>query len=152
MHAASTATDRPVVLVVDDTLPVRLLVSRALTDAGYHVLTAPDGQSAITLIEGHRAPPDLVVTDLRMPVMRGEHLAQWLRQRYPHLPIVFMSGFGPEDDDELAGPFLPKPFTPDVLCALVRETLAGRPGLIANSRPARHPIAAISPAADVARR
>jgi two-component system cell cycle sensor histidine kinase/response regulator CckA len=123
--AAATHAPRPLVLVVDDALPVRLVMARTLTDAGYDVLTAPDGLSATTLIQGLRNPPDVVVTDVKMPAMGGEALAAWLVQHYPTLPMIFVSGFA-GDHEELPGPMLPKPFTCEALSALVGRTLAGR--------------------------
>ena len=115
---------RPLVVVVDDTLPVRLLVSRALSEAGYDVLTAPDGQVAVTLLQGLRQPPDLVVTDLRMPAMDGEALGRWVMLHYPHVPLVFISGFVPEDTGELPGTFLSKPFTPETLLEHVQRAIS----------------------------
>ena len=121
----ATPAPRPLVLVVDDALAVRLVMARTLTDAGYDVLTAPDGQSATTLIQGLRVPPDVVVTDVKMPAMGGEALAAWLSQHYPQLPVIFVSGFA-GDYVDLPGPLLPKPFTSETLSALVGRTLAGK--------------------------
>jgi two-component system, cell cycle sensor histidine kinase and response regulator CckA len=127
MTSASPSPDRPLVLVVDDAHAVRLMMSRTLTEAGYHVLSAPDGQSAINVLLGHRLPPDLVVTDLRMPGVDGEALAAWLATHYPSLPVAFVSGFPAEALEELPGPLLKKPFTPAALCGLVQGVLAQRP-------------------------
>jgi len=110
------------VLIVDDTLPVRLMISRILSQAGYRLATAADGASAIALIEG-RGPPGLVVTDLRMPLMRGEAFARWLVRHYPGTTLLFMSGFGPEDDEHLPAAPLRKPFTPEALLGAVRRAL-----------------------------
>jgi len=125
--SGSPAPSRPLVVVVDDTLPVRLMTARALTMAGYDVLSAPDGAAAVTLIQGLRTPPDLVITDLRMPAMDGEALGRWVMVRYPRVPLVFISGFVPEDTGELPGAFLSKPFTPEVLLSVVQGALAGAP-------------------------
>ena len=115
--------DRQLIVLVEDLLAVRHVVARELRDAGYDVLTAPDGTSAVTLIEGLRAPPDLVIIDLRLPTMQGDQLGTWLTLRYLRLPIVFISGF-PTVAEHLPGPLLRKPFTAEELCAVVQEELA----------------------------
>jgi len=117
---------RPLLVVVDDTLPVRLLISRTLSEAGFDVLTAPDGAAAATLILSLKSPPDLVITDMRMPAMGGEELGRWIGLRYPQVPLIFISGFVPEDTGELPGTFLSKPFTPEVLLETARHTLSSR--------------------------
>jgi two-component system, cell cycle sensor histidine kinase and response regulator CckA len=122
----SPLPSRPLVVVVDDALPVRLMTARTLTMANYDVLTAPDGAAAVTLILGLKTPPDLVVTDLRMPAMDGEALGRWVTSSYPEVPLVFISGFGQEFTGELPGALLSKPFTPDVLLKAVRDALASR--------------------------
>ena len=58
--------------------------------------------------------------------MDGEALAAWLAKHYPRVPVIFVSGFPSEAPGELPGPLLAKPFTPEALCAIVRETLARR--------------------------
>jgi CheY-like chemotaxis protein len=128
--SGSPLPSRPMVVVVDDTLSVRLLISRALTATGYDVLTAPDGAAAATLIQGLRTPPDLVITDLRMPTMDGQALGHWVLSHYPTVPMVFVSGFVPEDTGELPGAFLSKPFTPETLLQVVEQARARRPGLV----------------------
>src|SRR3954449_4003441 len=124
MPSSSCQDDRPLLVVVDDAPRVRQVVSRALTDGGYDVLAAPDGLSAVALIQGHRILPDLVITDLHMPLMRGEQFARWLRHHFPQIPIVFMSALGFGDGADLPGLFLPKPFTPAELCGTVAMVLA----------------------------
>jgi len=119
---------RPLVVVVDDALPVRLLTARMLRDAGYDVLSAHDGIAAVTLIQGLRVQPDLVITDLRMPAMSGEALGRWLQAEYGHLPVLYMSGFVPQDTGELPGFFLSKPFTTDTLLSLVRQAIGRTEG------------------------
>jgi CheY-like chemotaxis protein len=120
---------RPLVIVVDDALALRLVLVRALTEAGFDALSAPDGSAAATLILGLKQEPDAVVTDIRMPVMDGERLASWLAQRYPRMPVIFISGFV-ENDATLPGPLLTKPFEPGVLCGLVRSAIASQQGSV----------------------
>jgi two-component system cell cycle sensor histidine kinase/response regulator CckA len=123
MAAFSSPTSRPLIVVVDDAPSARVIVSRALTEAGYDVLTAPDGLSAVALIQGLHILPNLVITDLHMPNMRGEQLAYWLHQHFPQVPVLFMSAFECEGGADLRGYLIPKPFMPGELCAAVDQIL-----------------------------
>ena len=114
--------DRPLVVVVDDMMPVRLVVVRALTDAGYDVRSAPDGSAAAMLILGLKREPSVVVADVRMPIMGGEQLASWLGHHFPRVPVIFISGFL-NPDPSYPGPVLSKPFTSEQLCDLVRQVV-----------------------------
>src|SRR5262245_64837467 len=81
------------VLVVDDEEVVRILISRALTEAGYRVLLAIHGVNATAILEQDTPAVDLVICDLVMPVMTGRDLARWLGAHRPELPILFISGY-----------------------------------------------------------
>jgi two-component system, cell cycle sensor histidine kinase and response regulator CckA len=72
---------------------VRTLVHRVLSDAGYTLLTARDGQEALDLFDVHAARIDLVLTDLLMPRLGGRVLTEHLRTARPDLPVVAMSGY-----------------------------------------------------------
>jgi CheY-like chemotaxis protein len=118
----------PTVLVVEDEDLLRAGIRRLLQSEGYNVLEAPDGATALQLLDG--TPPGhvaLVLTDLRMPVMDGRQLAAALARRRPSLPIVFMSGFTAQLMDlRLVSPglaFLAKPFRNDDLLAAVKRQL-----------------------------
>ena len=101
---------RHTVLLVEDELPVRMVLSRTLEEAGYRVVTASNGQEALRLAE-QQVGFDAVITDLAMPRMSGQELAARLAQRTPTLPMLFISGFGASADRaELPGPLLLKPF------------------------------------------
>lgn len=80
------------ILVVDDETVIRQSFQDQLEDIGYRVLTAENGQVAIDLITQSR--PDLVLTDLRMPVMNGLDLIRHCQQVSPDLPIIVISGAG----------------------------------------------------------
>ncbi|MET0029165.1 MAG: EAL domain-containing protein [Candidatus Thiodiazotropha sp.] len=80
------------ILVVDDEAVIRHSFQDHLEDIGYEVITADNGQTAIELIR--QSPPDLVLTDLRMPVMNGLDLIRQSRQLAPDLPIIVISGAG----------------------------------------------------------
>src|SRR5882724_10983603 len=109
----------PRILVVDDEPIVLTLMGRALTDAGYGVLSATSGIAALELAATALPQVDALVTDLQMPQMGGEALAAALRQTDPNLPILFVSGFNGGPAPNLPGPFLAKPFTPDQLVSAV---------------------------------
>jgi CheY-like chemotaxis protein len=115
------------ILVVDDEEAVRRLASRMITWMGNQVLEARHAREALATIEEHNGPIHLVVTDIKMPGMNGRELGRIIEQRWPGLPILYMSGFASEvfRDGllEPGAPFLPKPFTQDDLAARVRATL-----------------------------
>jgi two-component system cell cycle sensor histidine kinase/response regulator CckA len=117
------------VLVVEDEDALRANIRRLLEAAGYQVVEAPNGASALQLLDDSAAPPvGLVLTDLRMPIMDGRQLASALARRRPSLPIVFMSGFTAQLMDlRLVSPnlaFLAKPFRDQDLLAAVRSQIA----------------------------
>ncbi|MFQ3598653.1 MAG: response regulator [Chloroherpetonaceae bacterium] len=102
------------ILVVDDEDLMRDLLSDALSDA-FNILSASDGEEALKLYVQHQEKIALVITDLIMPKMRGDELAERLREINPSLPIIFISGYEREikTDALLAkgrAAFLPKPF------------------------------------------
>ena len=120
--------DTRTVLVVEDEDAVRIGIRRLLQDEGYTVLEASNGAKALQLLDEMEAGAvDLVLTDLRMPVMDGRELAAALARRHPSLPIVFMSGFTAQLMDlRLVSPhlaFLAKPFRNDDLLAAVKSQL-----------------------------
>jgi CheY-like chemotaxis protein len=114
----------PTILVVDDEPQVRRLASRALEQAGYRVIQATDGLEALGLFTDD-ASIDLLVTDVRMPHTDGIVLAAALRRRYPHVPVLFISGF-PRGTEPAPEPFLAKPFEMQALCDRVTALLAER--------------------------
>ena len=78
------------VLVIDDDDSIREFVSLALADEGYDVHSATDGQAALNLIATD--PPDLILLDMRMPVMDGWEFARRYRERPgPQAPIVVIT-------------------------------------------------------------
>jgi CheY-like chemotaxis protein len=77
-------------LVVDDDAGIREITSAMLAEEGHEVRTAEDGQQALELLPQFR--PDLVVTDLSMPRMSGYELLRIMRERFPQLPVIVVSG------------------------------------------------------------
>ena len=120
---------RPTVLVVEDEAALRAGIRRLLQDEGYEVIEAENGATALQLLEESASQTiNLVLTDLRMPVMDGRQLASALARRRPSLPVVFMSGFTAQLMDlRLVSPnlaFLAKPFRNEDLLAAVKTQLA----------------------------
>jgi two-component system, cell cycle sensor histidine kinase and response regulator CckA len=122
------AVSSPIVLVVEDEDPLRFAIRRLLQNEGYTVLEAQNGARALELMTGTEAAGvNLVLTDLRMPVMDGRRFASALARMRPSLPIIFMSGFTAQlMDMRLVSPhvaFLAKPFRNDELLATIRTHL-----------------------------
>jgi CheY-like chemotaxis protein len=124
---AGGANPGEVVLVAEDEPGVLTMTARALREAGYTVVEAQNGREALDIVERHTGRMDLVLADVAMPDMDGLELADALRQRYPDVPVLLMSGAtgeGADTDPESAGAlFLQKPFSPDGLAAKVRALI-----------------------------
>jgi two-component system, cell cycle sensor histidine kinase and response regulator CckA len=116
------------VLVVDDEDTVRRVVCRMLTSRGVRVLEASTPAVACGLFEQH-AQIDLLVTDIRMPLMTGPELARRLVDQRPDLPVLFISGYAPPGDVDLENPrvrLLRKPFPASRLFANISDLLGSR--------------------------
>jgi CheY-like chemotaxis protein len=115
------------VLLVEDDEAVRALACTVLSRHGYQVVEASDGQEALDLVQGRIEPVNLLITDVIMPHLNGLDLYRQLRQQWPDLRVLFMSGYteGEIDADVIAGGagFLQKPFTPEIFSQKVRELL-----------------------------
>jgi len=80
------------ILVVDDEEIMRNLLDKLLSIEGYNILTAVDGQDALEVIAKENV--DLVVSDMKMPRMDGFELLKNLRNNYPDIGVVIMTGYG----------------------------------------------------------
>jgi CheY-like chemotaxis protein len=86
---------KPAVLVVDDDPGMRRLISTVLEGAGFEVHEAEDGLAALAILGG--LLPDAIISDLSMPRMSGYELVPVIRRRFPHIPVVVLSGsVGPD--------------------------------------------------------
>lgn len=117
-----------IILLVEDEDVVRNLARRVLSDHGFSVLEARQGEEALVLSELHEGPIHLLLTDVVMPEMSGRQLAQNLELLRPDMQVLYMSGY--TDDTVLRYgvqedrvPFLQKPFTPNGLVAKVHQVL-----------------------------
>jgi len=111
------------ILVVDDDPAVRALVAAQLEELGHQVLTADGAAEALTLLETAQATPtkvQLVISDVMMPITDGCKLAQQVRDRWPNLPVMFMTG--QSEDPRLKGEqVIAKPFNLAALTIALQE-------------------------------
>ena len=114
------ATRPPSILVVDDDHHLCEVLVELLTDAGYMVRCAHDGEAA--WIEIQARAPDLVLSDITMPRLDGVSLARRLVEAGSGIPIILMSA-GPHDGVMVSGPFVRKPFEVDALLTCITRTL-----------------------------
>lgn len=116
------------VLVAEDDDPVRETVRRGLELGGYRVATAVDGADALDRLR-ERPAPDLLLTDIKMPVMDGIELALTVARQWPRMPVLLMTGFADQREraaglEALIAGILHKPFTLDQLRIAVGEALS----------------------------
>jgi CheY-like chemotaxis protein len=117
-----------VVLVAEDETLVRLLANDILTEAGYRVLEARDGQEALTILEVH---PNIqaLFTDVTMPSLDGLSLARIVSERWPEIGIVITSARALPSELPRTARFLSKPYSADAvldeLAAIISDS-AGR--------------------------
>jgi CheY-like chemotaxis protein/two-component sensor histidine kinase len=116
------------ILLAEDEDVLRALLARMLSDNGYRVLAAADGEQALDLARKHPDAIDLVLTDVVMPRMSGKGLAEEILSTRPSAKVLFMSGHIDQQivrDGLLDGSvgFLQKPFSPRALLSLMRKVL-----------------------------
>jgi CheY-like chemotaxis protein len=119
---SSMESRRQTILVVEDDAILRGILAQALTDEGYVVLTADDGEPALAISSALRL--DLVVTDLLLPVMDGLELADRLSRLEAPPPVLFISGVISRRN--VPGPVLTKPFGPSAFLEQVARMLPSR--------------------------
>jgi len=116
------------ILLVEDEPDLREMVREILLGYNYKIVEAGSGIDALNIWDEFDGQIDLLLTDMVMPDgMNGRELAGLLRRRKPDLNVIYSSGYSdallPGDSDELDGLFLPKPYRPQELAALVRSCL-----------------------------
>ena len=129
--AEAAAATAETVLLVEDEDAVRLMANKLLQRRGYRVLLAENGEEALRVAGAHPGSIEVLLTDMTMPRMSGLELARRMSERYPGIPIVFMSGYTEQPvPDGLIGEsptlFIHKPFSLDVLIQAIRDAVALR--------------------------
>ncbi|WP_284359628.1 ATP-binding protein [Candidatus Phycosocius spiralis] len=117
------------ILLVEDEEGVRNIACRLLTQRGYQVTAAADGEEALEILEHEPDYFDLVLSDVVMPGLDGPSLLKAAKPYLGHARVVFMSGYAEQDfaqtlEDERSISFLPKPFTLAQLAERVKMELA----------------------------
>ena len=126
---AVVQADKPLVMVVDDSLTVRRITSKLLSREGFEVLTARDGVDALELLETEM--PDVILLDIEMPRMDGFEFTKNIKanERTAGIPIVMITSRTAEKHRNLAKDlgvdlYLGKPFQEEELLRHLREMLA----------------------------
>jgi CheY-like chemotaxis protein len=118
---ASCVAKSAVVLIVEDEVLIRMLLSDVLRQAGYQVVEAANADEALALLTSS-PEPDVLVTDVKMPgKVDGFALAAFVRRTKPDLKVIITSGHaGPDGAVGLADAFLTKPYELDAIVEHVR--------------------------------
>jgi CheY-like chemotaxis protein len=117
------------VLVVDDEEGVRALVARGIGLDGHDVATASDGAEALEALQAANGAFDLLLTDIRMPIMDGIALALAAKRDFPALTILLMTGYAEQRErarslEHVVLDVLTKPFGIAELRRIVADALA----------------------------
>jgi DNA-binding response OmpR family regulator len=117
------------ILLAEDEDSLRELVARALRIDGHDVVSNCDGAAALDTLLRDEGRYDLLLTDIRMPIMDGIALAIAASHDFPTMPILLMTGYADQRErasglELLIRDVIPKPFTLSTICGAVREALA----------------------------
>ena len=116
------------ILVVDDEDRMRKLIKDFLTNKGYHILEAEDGEKALEVYQQNQSKIMLILLDVMMPKLDGWSVLRQIRQSNKEVPIIMLTARG-EEQDELFGfelgvdEYISKPFSPKILVARVEAIL-----------------------------
>jgi CheY-like chemotaxis protein len=123
----------PAILIVEDEVLIRLVLSDFLQECGFRVYEAGNAAEAIAILESEQATIDLVFTDVRMPgELDGFGLARWIRTNRPALPVLLTSG--DQRKSEVAqdlcanDPFFAKPYDVRMVVAQMRQIIDAMAG------------------------
>lgn len=119
------------ILIAEDDEALRGLIVRALNEDGHEVIVTEDGATAFDALTQNNGDVDLLLTDVKMPVMDGIELALSAGHEYPDLPIMLMTGYADQRErahelDALVHEVISKPFSVMQIQGAVREALLAR--------------------------
>jgi CheY-like chemotaxis protein len=119
------------ILIAEDEEALCVMCARALSGDGHEVSTASDGSNALDLLQREGGRFDLLLTDIRMPIMDGIALSLAAARDFPELTILLMTGYADQRErahglDALIHDVIPKPFTLAALRGAVDEALTVR--------------------------
>ncbi|RIK98841.1 MAG: response regulator [Proteobacteria bacterium] len=119
------------ILIADDEDSMRRLVARALAMDGHETVTAEDGAEALDRLVSEAGQYDLLLTDIRMPVMDGIALALAVTRDFPEVTILLMTGFADQRErasnlDAIIHDVVVKPFSVADIRTAVADALASR--------------------------
>jgi CheY-like chemotaxis protein len=117
------------ILLAEDEEALRELTARALTDSGHEVMIAVEGADALDIVARENGRFDLLLTDIRMPLMDGIALALSVARDYPRIIILLMTAYADQRErasnlDALIHDVILKPFTLAEIKAAVNDALA----------------------------
>jgi CheY-like chemotaxis protein len=121
----------PRVLIADDEESMRLLVARAIAMDGHEIVTAEDGAEALEILTRDGGAFDLLLTDIKMPIMDGIALALSAARDFPRLTILLMTGFADQRErasglEAIVYDVVTKPFAVADIRTAVADALASR--------------------------
>ena len=119
------------VLIADDEDSMRLLVARAIAMDGHEIVTAQDGAEALDILTDNEGAFDLLLTDIKMPIMDGIALALSAARDFPALTILLMTGFADQRErasglNAIVHDVITKPFSVADIRAAVAGALTAR--------------------------
>ncbi len=120
------------ILIAEDDDNVRRFVAQALIISGHDIVEAEDGGLAAEIMEQENGHFDLLLSDIKMPVMDGIGLALQVGAQFPQITILLMTGFADQRErahglDALIYDVVTKPFSLDILLSKVNDALANKP-------------------------
>ncbi len=118
------------ILIIEDEADIREGLRHLLEECGYRTRQAANGREALSLLAGPRPLPDLILLDMKMPVMGGTEFTEEFIRGYDHLvPIVIMTAAADASEKATlvgASNYLSKPFSMTALLAVLEKTLRDR--------------------------